>query len=694
MLLSSESVMRSLFIAILVWTVWIEPDCSAAESGAPDCAACSESYSAAYFDQYQPVTALDMIRQVPGFQLDDGEERRGFGGVAGNVLINGERPSAKSETVSDILGRIPAQNVVRIDVITGSLAGFDLRGQTKIVNVITKKSSEGSTAWKIGTEFVLRGRAYAPFGAASYEGRWNGIEFNVGISGERGLGAEFGNERVFDATSALIETRGESEDEKGYEFALNLNAGAGLGAGRLQFNSEATFEREITFENSLRRPLLTPARAFEVLQESDNRVRSFEFGADYETPLGPALSGKVVGLFRRELFPEIERLVDPDENDPDVVELSVSNERATNTETIGRVIVNYEGVEDHVFVVSGEGAVNKLQNVFSLFVDDGSGPVEEDVPNANTQVSERRFEFDFQDAWTPGKFVVEGNIGFEASQISQSGDTTARRNFFYIKPGLSVAYLSNDREQFLLRAYRDVSQLDFFDFVSAADFEDQDVAFGNPDLRPESTWIAEATFDKNFSNGAALRVTGFHHWVNDVQDLLPIGDGDETPGNIGDGVRWGARANGSLPLDSIGMKNARLDFEGEWRKTRVTDLVTGVPRGFSNEQDWLASLEYRQDFRAHGVAWGWDLEIGAPEVEFGLDEFERQREGPDLDAYVEISRFKDVKLTVSLQNVLGAGEKRRREKFVGDRVLSTIEFIELRDRQYARTVTIQLSGSF
>jgi hypothetical protein len=686
--------MRSLFVAILIWIVWIEPDCRAAESAAPDCDDCSESYSAAYFDQYQPVTALDIVRQVPGFQLDDGQERRGFGGVAGNVLINGERPSAKSETVSDILDRIPAQNVVRIDVITGSLAGFDLRGQTKIINVLTKQDSEGRAAWKIGAEFGLSGRAFAPFGSASYEGRWNGIEFNVGVSGERGLGAEFGNERVFDATSMLIETRSESENEKGYEFALNLNAGASLGPGRLQFNSETSFEREITFENSLRRPLFATVRAFEVLQESDKKVRSFEFGADYETPLGPALSGKVVGLFRRELFPEKERLVDPDENDPDFVELSISTERARNTETIGRLILNHEGVRDHVFVVSGEGAVNKLQNVFSLFVDDGSGPVEEIVPDANTQVMERRFEFDVQDAWTPGKFVIESNIGFEASQISQSGDTTTRRNFFYIKPWLSVAYLSTDRQQLRLRAYRDVSQLDFFDFVSAADFEDQDVAFGNPDLRPESAWIAEATFDKSFSSGAALRITGFHHWVNDVQDFLPIGDGDETPGNIGDGVRWGARANGSLPLDSIGLKNARLDFEGEWRTTRVTDLVTGVLRAFSNEQDWLASLEYRQDFRAHGLAWGWDLDIGAPEDEFGLDEFERQREEPDLDAYVEIYRFKDMKLTVSIQNVLGAGEKRRREKFFGDRVLSPIEFIELRNRRYARTVTIQLSGSF
>src|SRR5690348_16867691 len=54
-----------------------------------------QPFEAAYFRQYNPVTAFDIVTRVPGFEIDDGEALRGFGATAGNVLVNGERPSSK-----------------------------------------------------------------------------------------------------------------------------------------------------------------------------------------------------------------------------------------------------------------------------------------------------------------------------------------------------------------------------------------------------------------------------------------------------------------------------------------------------------------------------------------------------------------------------------------------------------------------
>ena len=44
---------------------------------------------------------------------------RGFGQAAGNVVINGERPSSKSDNLATILGRIPAARVLRVEVGPG-----------------------------------------------------------------------------------------------------------------------------------------------------------------------------------------------------------------------------------------------------------------------------------------------------------------------------------------------------------------------------------------------------------------------------------------------------------------------------------------------------------------------------------------------------------------------------------------------
>ena len=82
------------------------------------------SYDAAYFAQYAPRNALDIARQVPGFALDLGNlNTRGFAGAAGNVVINGARPSSKSETLETTLARIPANRVTRVEIVPGALYG-------------------------------------------------------------------------------------------------------------------------------------------------------------------------------------------------------------------------------------------------------------------------------------------------------------------------------------------------------------------------------------------------------------------------------------------------------------------------------------------------------------------------------------------------------------------------------------------
>jgi len=48
-------------------------------------------FEAAYFAGVQLNSAMDMIERVPGFSFDDGDNVRGLGGTAANVLIDGRR---------------------------------------------------------------------------------------------------------------------------------------------------------------------------------------------------------------------------------------------------------------------------------------------------------------------------------------------------------------------------------------------------------------------------------------------------------------------------------------------------------------------------------------------------------------------------------------------------------------------------
>lgn len=66
------------------------------------------SFQASFFARTQPTNAYEMILLVPSFRLIKGvSDVRGYAGSAGNVLIDGQRPSGKAEDLKDVLKRIP-----------------------------------------------------------------------------------------------------------------------------------------------------------------------------------------------------------------------------------------------------------------------------------------------------------------------------------------------------------------------------------------------------------------------------------------------------------------------------------------------------------------------------------------------------------------------------------------------------------
>jgi hypothetical protein len=95
----------------------------------------AQSYAPEYFVQFQAGTAMEMVSRLPGFVFDGGNPSRGS---AGNVLINGKRPTSKTEPLGDLLGRIPKIGVERIDVINGGASGIDMQGFASVANLILK----------------------------------------------------------------------------------------------------------------------------------------------------------------------------------------------------------------------------------------------------------------------------------------------------------------------------------------------------------------------------------------------------------------------------------------------------------------------------------------------------------------------------------------------------------------------------
>ena len=95
------------------------------------------TYTPEDFTRFAPRTALDMLEQVPGFVIREEVVERGLGQATGNVLLNGQRLSGKSNDVLAQLDRIPASNVTRIEIRDG--ATLDIPGLSgQVANVVAK----------------------------------------------------------------------------------------------------------------------------------------------------------------------------------------------------------------------------------------------------------------------------------------------------------------------------------------------------------------------------------------------------------------------------------------------------------------------------------------------------------------------------------------------------------------------------
>ena len=113
------------------------------------------SYRPEFFASFQPVNAMEMILRVPGFTFDGGDDVRGFAGAAGNVLIDGQRPAAKTDSLESILRRLPASQIERLELIRGSAPGIDMQGKTVLVNVVRKNGGGFRGLISVAANYVV-----------------------------------------------------------------------------------------------------------------------------------------------------------------------------------------------------------------------------------------------------------------------------------------------------------------------------------------------------------------------------------------------------------------------------------------------------------------------------------------------------------------------------------------------------------
>ena len=671
------------------------------------------NYPASFFTRYRPTTALDMVRQIPGFQLDEGSGERGFGASAGNILINDRRVSAKQDLPSAILARIPASHVERIDLIRGQIRSIDMLGQPVVANILLRGDVPAAVRWEalLLKNFLDSSLDLTDLSMnVSRSAQLRSVDYNAGVSlTRRGTGDEIVVD-VLDGSGDLIEERLDGQDETAYNAGANLNLSTTIGRTLLHFNGQLGWQDFDTTTISDRTPLNNVGESRQEIFGMDNDTKDIEIGVDAERSLTDDLVGKGIILFFQNDSDTIntQRIV---EDVAGQTLFRVADSAVKTTELITRVEFDWVGWQGHTVQWNIEGAFNAIDGSLMQTDDTGSGPVEIEIPGANTRVEESRWDMLIKDLWPLGDWIVDYGLGAEYSEISQTGDFDRTDNFFFIKPQGLITWSPSLEVQTRLRVAREVAQLNLNDFVTTTQFQDENLLRGGLDLEPQSTWIAELTYERRFGDLGVFTVMGFHHWISDVQDFVPLTDETDAPGNIGDGRRWGVVLESTVPLEFTGLSGARLDLKARWQDTTVVDPVTGMdriltgrsehqgPPNFAftsdNNYDFMYDIAFRQDFQDARVAWGWDIADRGERTWFRVNEVNFYDEvGMEVNAFIETTRWFGIKIRLEGSNLSHFTETRDRTLYEGRRGLSPVSRRELTETVEGRRLILTVSGTF
>ena len=640
-------------------------------------------FEPAFFVDASPDTALDLIARLPGFAFDSGDSgTRGLAGTAGNVLIDGRRPSTKSDDLDQILRRISAGAVARVELIRGGAPGIDMQGRSIVANVILNRT--------VTIERVLEAKTYVypdghlgPVFAAQYSRREGDDLIEGSLSGfsDRTDGTGDGFRRRYNAAGTLIQ----DADLVLWDRIRNLRATGAVqrrvGDGLLRVNGLLGW-----FGNENSQDLLirsgTGVDSFN--DEESNDVNS-ELGVNWTRDLGPRTGLELTGLQRY----STEDYTGVSESSGDS---STFTADSTSGESIGRAILRFRPDNRWSFETGGEVAYNFLDSA-TAYSENGI-PVP--LPSSAVKVEELRGEVFGQATWRPSPtLTVEGGMRVEVSEISQSGDSDLTKSFVYPKPRIQATWTPRPGHQFRFRAEREVGQLDFGDFIASADIEVGQVEGGNPDLEPEKSTVIEAIYERRFWDEGVFEVTLSHAEIEDVVDVIPLTGGFDGVGNIGEGTADFLQLRLTLPTDRLGIPNGRLQTRGSWSSTSVLDPVTGEERRFQGNQAFGCRVSFNQDLM--GGRWSWGFEHGCNVDKgraFRVREIRTFYSEPDVDAFVQWKPQQDLTVRVDLGNATDRAQGYDREIHTGPRDTAPLAFREVRRTRMSPWLFFQVRKTF
>jgi hypothetical protein len=648
-------------------------------------------YSFADFASFAPRNALDMLERVPGFTIRSENDQRGLGAASGNILINGERFASKSTSARDQLARIPANNVVRIEIVDG--ASLDIPGLSgRIANVIAQSGGiSGQFEWR------------PQFSTGPGKFRWSGGD--ISASGTRGA-ANFTlalENRAFyrglEGPNIVVDGSGQTDRRFNTRYTVSDQPAA---TGSFDFNlpGGATANVNLTYARVIRREREREFRSDPLLPFYEESLRTlndrngFAIGGDLDFAFGPGRL-RLIGLGSNDHETHTSTVLVREGEEEDLgTRFSRDFKEA---ERIGRAEYSWAMLNGD-WQLSSEAAFNKFDSIAELFAfDPNSGTfVPVDFPNGSGGVREDRYEAIVSHGRPLASDLgMQLTLGGEISEISQTGADALSRRFERPKGSLSLAWGAVDGLDVNFEIARRVGQLDFGDFLADVNIGDNNTDSGNNQLRPPQSWEIELEIAKNLGAWGSTTLRLFDNRIEDFVAVVLIEGGGQSRGNIDNARRYGINFDATIRTDPIGLQGGQFTVELEAEHSKLEDPVTTEGRRFDRSRPRDFEVEFRHDIPATQWAYGLEFRDTIYARYFRISE-----SGLDYNiatwgsVYVENKDALGMTMRVQASNLFNGGSFLSRTVFDGPRDVTPILFTEDRLRKEGYVFSFLVAGSF
>ena len=692
-------------------------------------------YSAAYFAEYAPVTAQDMLNRIPGMdqssnstigRLSGGNRSGGsFQNVSGGgrglgsgdtgvqILINGKRTAGKNNNSQNQLTRIDADQVDRIEIIRGTSGDLDVRGSTQIANIVLyEELTSTSLNYDINADYYSDGHS-EPGGSLTYGGQAGNLNFLVNAAATPQYSNRALNEnsilpgylpndfihedRVIDQTTYALSTN--------LDYQINQNSSVRFNA-LLSEDDDPTEVDRVTVD--LRNGAFLPSWERE---SSPGTKSNWEVGGDYEIRRDNGDRFKVLFIANENDTANIRERwnVFGDGSEEKNLFLDSSN---IIEERILRGSYTMDLFDGQSIEFGAERAQTILDSKLALGVasltgipsPSHGGLTAVKVPNANTRVEEIRYEpFAIHNWRLNSRMSVETSMVYEFSEIEQSGDFNQSRDFSFLKPKIDYRFDITPQLQLRFLVEKFVRQLSFTDFVATTDAEDDDsnILAGNRNLKPDFWWNYNLLAEYRLPNDIGVVSANLyqHHHV-DFQQRIDVSTEEgvvkSAVGNIGNGDMYVFELKGSVRLSMFNLPNVLVTGTTNVRDSQVTDPFLDITRRFNNYHRGEFNVGFRHDVPQWRMNWGLQMRnrFDGNTKRWDIDDIEDDHADPYVTGFLEFIAFDDITFRLDARNLTDVEICRDRTRYVGHIANDILEEIEFMCYGTGPTVSLKVSGTF